>query len=170
MNRSYPIPQSYVWVARIGVSSVTRAAAPAHDSAAWLKFGNCPSATLGVEVERKERKEIVLGQRISRYKEIGRKFNAKGTIEELNKLVIDLLFRSNVTANDNFISHGSLETVAWTRFQSYDETDANITILEGLAFIQPTGDIILGGEEHFKAEFEFHFEGKVSGKLIAAYT
>lgn len=169
MNRYYPITQGYIWVARLS-DTVTDAAAPAADSTDWLKLGEAVNGSIGTEVETKERTKIVLGQRLKVESIIRETFTMKVSIEELNKLVFDLVFRSDETATNAFISHGAQGRKAWVRYQGYDEADDNNAILQGLALVKPSGDVPLFGEDFFKADFDMSFEGKLSGQLIGSYT
>lgn len=167
MNKYYPILQCHVMVARIA-GAVTRASAPIATSADWIRLGNATSGGVSVATETKERTSIVVGQRVKIKAVVSREISAKATIEELNKAVVDAIFGSATTATDDFISHGAGFTY-WVRFQSYDQDDTNRILLEGLADISPSGDIPLGGDEFFKADFDFAFQGRVAGKLIGAY-
>jgi len=169
MNRYYPITQGYIWVARLS-DTVTDASAPAENSTDWLKLGEAVNGSIGVEIETKERTKIVLGQRLKVESIIRETFTMKVSIEELNKLVFDLIFRSNETATNAFISHGSQGRKAWVRYQGYGEDDVNNAILQGVALIKPSGEVALFGEDFFKADFDMVFEGKVSGQLIGSYT
>lgn len=168
MNRHFPIIQGYVFVARLG-GAVTVAAAPAHDSAAWLKTGETTNGELNVEVETKERTKIELGKRIKISEVVSENFTLKATIEELNKLVIDLIFGSDTTNDNAFIAAGAQGRKAWVRFQGYDQGNTNRILLQGLVLIKPSGAINLAGEEFFKADFDMMFEGRPTGSLIGAY-
>lgn len=169
MNRYYPIIQGYLWVARLSGSTVTEAAAPAHDSNLWLKLGEATNGSLASEIETKTRTRIVLGRREQVDEVIRETFTMKATVEELNKLVVDLVFGSNTTATNDFIATGNQGRRAWVRFQGYQQGDANRMLLQGLVMIKPSGDTPLFGEEFFKADFDMKFEGRPTGQLIGAY-
>lgn len=170
MNRYYVIPQCHIFIARIGEGGVTADAAPAHSSAAWKKFGNAPEGgKLRTEVDMKERVNIVAGQRLTENHELGRKFTATLSIEELNKLVVDMVFKSNTTATDDFISQGTQSSACWVQLQGYDQGDANRFLLQGKGPLIPSGDFSMGGTEWFSQDFEIRFDGKVAGKLVGAY-
>lgn len=165
MNRYYEILQSHVFIARS-----TAATPPAAGSADWKLLGNCPDgARMTATIETKERIQIILGQRIPEEEEVGRRFSARCNIEELNKSVMDMIYRSNTTATDDLISHGTNSSNVWIQFQSYNRSDANRVIVQGRGILIPTGDIPLGGEDFFAAEFEMRFSGRITGKLIDAY-
>ena len=165
MNRYYEILQSHLFVARS-----TSATPPAAASEDWKLLGNCPmGGRLTANVEIKERIDVKLGQRLKIREEVARDFTARVEIEELNKLVMDMIFRSNTTATDDIISHGSTSSNVWIQFQAYNRADANRVLVQGYGLLIPTGDVPLGGEDFFKAEFEIQFSGKLSGKLIGAY-
>lgn len=169
MNRYYPIIQGYVWIARLSGSVVTASAAPAANSEHWLKLGEAVNGSLTPDIETKTRTRIVLGRREQVEEVIRETYTMKTTIEELNKLVVDLVFGSNTTATNDFIATGNQGRRAWVRFQGYEQTDANRVLLQGLVMIKPSGDTPLFGEEFFKADFDMKFEGRPTGQLIGAY-
>jgi len=174
--RTYPILQSEIEICRLDGSTVTRESDPS--GLTFTKVGMVPEASLSVEIERKERKYPVKGQLHKAYKDIGRAFMLKMKVEEANKLLIDLVVRSDdvsgeaVAADqDAFTSHGTEETMAFVRLKGYsDEDDVTEQILiQGLAYIQLDGDLTLGGEEWFNVPLKADFEGSISGKYSAAY-
>jgi hypothetical protein len=173
MNRYYPILQGYVFIAREGNQdgggTVTKAAPPAHDSPAWVKAGETINGELSVEIETATRTEIQGGKRVKIDEIIAETFTLKATIQELNKLIVDLFFNSDQTANDAFIASGSQGRKAWVRFQAYAQNNANRILLEGFAMIQPSGPLAVAGEDFIQAEFDMTFEGRPSGAVVGAY-
>lgn len=171
LNRYYPILQCHAWLARVDGTTVTEDTAPAASASEWLKAGNVTSGNLSADIETKERKQIVLGQRVpAKPVEIGRKYTAKIEVEELNKLLIDAWMRSDTTSDDDFVSQGSDESLYWLRLQPYDEADGNRILLQGLTFITPDGDLPLGGEDFFKITLDCMFIGRVAGSLVNSYS
>jgi len=171
MNRYYPILQGHIFIAREGdgTPAVTKAAPPAHDSASWIKLGETIDAELSAEIETATRTAIQIGKRVKIDEVIAETFTLKGTIQELNKLVLDLFFGSTTTATDAFIATGSQGRKAWVRFQAYDQANANRSLLEGFAMIRPAGPLTVAGEDFFQAEFDMVFEGRPSGTVTSAY-
>lgn len=170
MNRYYPILQGYVFIARIGDGGVTAAEPPAHDSANWIKAGETVNAELSAEIETAERTKIQVGKRIRVEEVTGEAYTLQATIQELNKLVIDLFFGSDTTATDAFIATGAQGRHAWVRFQAYDQGNNNRSLLEGVASIRPSGPLTVAGEEFFQAQFDMIFEGRPSGTVTDAYS
>lgn len=170
--------QGHVYLARVGVGGVTATTAPALMTGEapnqvvnplFLKLGEALTGTLGVEAETKEIVRIVQGQRETEELTLNEKFTAKITIQELNKLVVDMIFGSDTTATDDFIARGSNGRKAWVFQQAMDHGNAARVLLLGLATVRPAGDVPLFGEDVFKADFEMKFIGRPTGKLLGAY-
>lgn len=174
MNRYIPILQGHIYLARIGVGGVTETVAPAtvvtaQPNPLYLKLGEALSGGITVEVETKPIIRIVGGRREEDEIVIAEKFSMKASIQELNKLVIDMIFGSNTTATDDFIGWGNAGRRAWVFMQGLDSASVSRTLLLGLATVKPSGEVPLFGEDVFKADFDFKFKGRPSGKLIGSY-
>lgn len=174
MNRYIPILQGHLYVARVGVGGVTAETAPATviDNAVnplFLKLGEALSGGISVDIETKDIIRIVAGRRETEEIVIQEKYSMKASIQELNKLVLDLVFGSDTTATDEFVAWGGAGRKAWVFQQGVDGANVARTLLLGLAVIKPSGETPLFGEDVFKADFDFQFIGRPSGQLVGAY-
>lgn len=166
--------QGHVFLARIGVGGVTETTAPAtvvgdQVNPLFLKFGEALSGGLNVEVETKSIVRIVGGQRQTEEVVVNEKYAAKIAIQELNKLVVDMVFGSNTVNSDDFVARGTAGRKAWVFMQSLDSASVSRMLLLGLAVVKPAGEVPLFGEDVFKADFDMSFIGRPTGKLIGAY-
>jgi hypothetical protein len=174
MNRYIPILQGHVYIARVGVGGVTADTAPATlvgeaPNPLYLKLGEALNGGLNIERETKEIIRIVGGRREKEDITLSETYTAKVTIQELNKLVIDMVFGSDTTATDDFIAAGPAGRKAWVYMQELDHASVSRLLLLGLATVAPAGEVPLFGEDVFKADFDFKFIGRPAGKLIGAY-
>lgn len=176
MNRYIPIIQGHVYLARVGVGGVTAETAPATQTGdplvqnpLYLKLGEALDGGLSVDIETKPIVRIVGGRRETEDLVVAEKYAAKVTIQELNKLVVDMVWGSDTTTTDDFTAWGNTGRKAWVFMQGLDGASVTRTLLLGLAFVSPSGDTPLFGEDVFKAQFDFKFIGRPTGKLIGAY-
>lgn len=176
MNRYIPILQGHVYVARVNGSTVTEATAPATTTGdppeinpLYLKLGEALSGGITPEIETKPIIRIVGGIREEDDIVVKERYTARVTVQELNKLVVDLLFGSNTTATDGFTAAGSQGRKAWVFMQAMDSASQPRVLLLGLAHIQPAGEVNIFGEDVFTADFEIKFRGRPAGTLINAY-
>jgi len=174
MNRYIPVLQGHVYIARVGVGSVTATTAPATVIGAeinplYLKLGEALSGGVNVELETKPIVRIVGGRRETEDLVVSEKVSGKVSIQELNKLVLDMIFGADTNVTDDFTSWGTTGRKAWIFIQSLDQASASRGLLHGLATVKPSGETSLFGEDVFKADFDFSFIGRVTGKLIGAY-
>lgn len=174
MNRYIPILQGHLYLARVGVGGVTAATAPAtvvdgEINPQYLKLGEALNGGMNVEVETKPIVRIIGGRRETEEVVMAEKYSMKASIQELNKLVVDMIFGSDTTATDDFISWGTNGRKAWVFQQGLDHEHVSRTLLLGLALVKPSGETPLFGEDVFKADFDFNFIGRPTGKLIGAY-
>lgn len=176
MNRYIPILQGHVYVARVNGTTVTEATAPATTTGnppeinpLFIKLGEALSGGITPDIETKQIIRIVGGIREEEDIVVKERYTARVTIQELNKLAVDLMFGSNTTATDNFVATGTQGRRAWVFFQTMDSASAPRLLLLGLAHIQPAGEVNLFGEDVFAADFEMRFRGRPTGTLINAY-